>query len=102
MNRIIVCAGAMALLLPASVSWGKIGGDITFRVKGASNVKFSHDIHVGRNGLKCAECHRLYNIAKMSSGTRMTDMQNGKYCGACHNGQKAFGVKDSCQRCHNK
>ena len=92
-------AGVMILLL-VSAAWGKVGGgDITFKVKGSSDVVFSHDVHVG-NGLRCAECHQLYAIAKMSNGTTMNDMQRGKYCGACHNAQRAFGVKDNCKRCH--
>ena len=34
----------------------------------------------------------------------MKDMEAGKGCGACHNGTKAFGVKDaaSCAKCHKK
>jgi c(7)-type cytochrome triheme protein len=34
----------------------------------------------------------------------MKDMEAGKFCGACHNGTKAFGVKDaaSCAKCHKK
>jgi len=27
---------------------------------------------------------------------------NGEYCGACHDGQKAFGhTEDNCEKCHN-
>jgi c(7)-type cytochrome triheme protein len=34
----------------------------------------------------------------------MKDMEAGKGCGACHNGTKAFSVKDaaSCAKCHKK
>jgi c(7)-type cytochrome triheme protein len=31
----------------------------------------------------------------------MKDMEAGKFCGACHNGTKAFAVKD-CAKCHKK
>jgi c(7)-type cytochrome triheme protein len=31
----------------------------------------------------------------------MKDMEAGKSCGACHNGTKAFAVKD-CAKCHKK
>lgn len=97
----VVVPGFLIILLLTSTAWAAIGGgDVTFRVKDARNVVFSHDIHVGKNSLKCAECHRLYNIAKMSNGTTMEDMQKGKYCGACHNEQRAFGVKAHCERCH--
>ncbi len=34
----------------------------------------------------------------------MKDMEAGKNCGACHNGTKAFSVKDpaNCAKCHKK
>jgi c(7)-type cytochrome triheme protein len=34
----------------------------------------------------------------------MKDMEAGKNCGACHNGTKAFSVKDaaSCAKYHKK
>jgi c(7)-type cytochrome triheme protein len=34
----------------------------------------------------------------------MKEMEEGKACGTCHNGEKAFGVKDKegCGKCHKK
>ncbi len=32
----------------------------------------------------------------------MKQMQQGKSCGACHNGKKAFSVKGDCVKCHKK
>ncbi len=95
--------GMVLTMFLFSSSWGAIGGgDIVFKVNGSPKVLFSHEVHVGKNGLKCAECHQLYAIAKMSNGTTMTDMQKGKYCGACHNARRAFGVSDNCGRCHRQ
>ncbi len=31
----------------------------------------------------------------------MSDMEAGKACGDCHNGDKAFSVKENCSTCHN-
>jgi len=32
----------------------------------------------------------------------MADMQNGKFCGVCHNKDKeAFSVTGDCDKCHN-
>jgi c(7)-type cytochrome triheme protein len=91
----------LAVFLSISPAFGKIGGgDIAFKVNGAGIVLFSHDSHVGQRGLKCAECHQLYSIAKMSNGTSMADMQKGKYCGSCHNGKRAFDAKSNCDKCH--
>jgi c(7)-type cytochrome triheme protein len=30
----------------------------------------------------------------------MPDMESGKSCGACHDGQEAFSVKKDCDKCH--
>jgi len=30
----------------------------------------------------------------------MADMEKGLYCGACHDGQRAFTVKGNCDKCH--
>jgi len=32
----------------------------------------------------------------------MKDMEAGKFCGGCHNGTKAFAIKDNCAKCHKK
>jgi c(7)-type cytochrome triheme protein len=34
----------------------------------------------------------------------MEDVWQGKYCGACHNGTKAFDAKNpkNCSRCHKQ
>ncbi len=95
--------GVFALcLIAAPAAWAKVGGgDITFSVHGAENVVYSHDTHVTRVGLKCADCHyKIFKMARLQNQATMADMQNGVSCGACHNGQKAFAVKGNCSRCH--
>jgi c(7)-type cytochrome triheme protein len=95
---------AACLMIPFSVFGQKVGGgDLTFRPKNASPVVFSHDKHVNGQGLKCTGCH--YQIFQMAQGTYKMDMSKitkGDFCGKCHNGQKAFDVKDprNCTRCH--
>ena len=83
---------------------GKIGGgDITFRPDGAKNVVYSHDLHAGRLGLKCTECHpRIFAMAEGYGKTTMASMEKGQSCGACHNGERAFSVKTpgACVKCH--
>lgn len=97
----IVC---IAILLTAAPAWAKIGGgDITFTVKGAAYVVYSHDLHVGKLGLKCKECH--YAVFPMQVSERkmtMAEMQNGQACGSCHNGKRAFDVKGNCDKCHKQ
>jgi c(7)-type cytochrome triheme protein len=51
---------------------------------------------------KCAECHtkpKLFGMKK--SELKMADMKDGKSCNACHDGKKAFDVKE-CAKCHKK
>ncbi len=51
---------------------------------------------------KCNECHTaIFKMKKGADKMTMKDMEAGKYCGACHNGTKAFSVKD-CAKCHKK
>ena len=44
---------AAACLLVTSAAWGKVGGgDITFSVKGADDVVYSHELYVTKAGQK--------------------------------------------------
>ncbi len=93
----IFAAGVIA----TTVAWGAVGGgDINFSPKGAGAVTYSHESHVVQAKLKCSDCH--YKIFQQTSTRTMTmaEMQQGLYCGACHNGQRAFDVKANCTKCH--
>ena len=96
--------GLLAVLLLASFGYATVGGgDITFDVKSAGNVVFSHDNHVGGVGLKCTDCHDSIYVTKEKHKTAsMAQMREGESCGACHNGKKAFDVKADCNKCHKK
>jgi c(7)-type cytochrome triheme protein len=32
----------------------------------------------------------------------MNDIYAGKFCGVCHNGERAFDAQSNCTRCHVK
>ncbi|RJQ38593.1 MAG: hypothetical protein C4550_06540 [Nitrospiraceae bacterium] len=67
---------------------------------GDSAVKFSHASHEKSFG--CDECHA--NVFPMKSGKTKVTMEaiyQGQYCGACHNGKKAFASSE-CLKCHAK
>jgi hyperosmotically inducible protein len=58
-------------------------------------------------GLKCADCHvkpKLFAMKKGGDKITMAAMNDGKFCGACHDGNKTFGVKApaDCAKCHKK
>jgi len=102
-NVLLVCV-ILCFMAPLSASADTVGGgDLTFTPKNAAPVLFSHEMHVSTKGLKCTGCHyQVFQMAKGSYKMDMSKMTKGDFCGKCHNGQKAFDVKDSknCNRCH--
>jgi len=73
--------------------------ELTFEVKDAGNVAFSHKSHTGL--YSCGECHAsLFAPSRSTTKVSMKEMESGKFCGACHDGKNAFSVKDKCEKCH--
>lgn len=101
-NRGITAAILVAALV--SVAMATVGGGrITFKVKGAAPVVFSHEKHVSGQGLKCTDCHAALYVTKAKhKKATMAGMKKGESCGACHDGKKAFDVKGNCGSCHTK
>ena len=69
-------------------------------------VTFDGKVHADK-GLKCADCHvkpKLFEMKKGADKFNMAAMNEGKFCGACHNGTKAFSTKApaDCKKCHKK
>lgn len=76
-----------------------------FKMKGKKgDVPFSHEKHLGNEGIVCKTCHP--SIFKMKIGKNKSDMaaiNKGKACGVCHKaGGKAFAVAKNCNKCHVK
>ncbi len=93
----------ICLLSPATYAVPS-GKTIEYTPKDAGKVIFDGAAHA-KKGLKCADCHQaLFKMKKGSDVITMKDMQEGKFCGACHNGTRAFSVKDAanCTKCHKK
>ena len=63
-------------------------------------VTFSHQRHQAKVPA-CATCHaKDFKMKRGTSGSITLDAkQQGKFCGACHNGKAAFGI-DRCDACH--
>lgn len=91
-------------LLPLTAISKVGGGDITYTPKAANKVVFQHEYHVRLKGMRCNNCH--YKTFQMRGNSEysmdMTTLTKGKFCGSCHDGTKAFSVKDAavCARCH--
>jgi c(7)-type cytochrome triheme protein len=74
-----------------------------FHTQSVGDVVFDHDVHFEALGSKhCNQCHnKIFNLVPSKNPVfTMADMENGKACGACHNGKKAFSVKSNCATCH--
>lgn len=63
---------------------------------------FPHSMH--RIVYKCAACHdSLFPMKAGSTKVTMDAIQDGKFCGACHNGKLAFASTfATCSRCHRE
>jgi len=66
---------------------------------------FSHKTHTMDAGLTCDACHDA--IFPMEQGATekngdftMKSFKDGKYCGACHDGNAAFDSATQCGSCH--
>lgn len=72
--------------------------------KPLESVIFSHQDHLQKN-TSCSTCHSgLFEMealyAEKNTDFNMDSLYKGKYCGACHNGKKAFASDTQCARCH--
>jgi len=79
------------------------GGTIVF-TQPVKAVIFEHSIHMDM-GLECDSCHD--DLFEMATGTAeenedftMKSLYDGKYCGACHDGDTAFASNTRCTACH--
>jgi c(7)-type cytochrome triheme protein len=65
-------------------------------------VVFDGKTHADK-GFKCGDCHTKIFPMKQTTMT-MEEINAGKECGACHNGEKAFKASDpaNCTKCHKK
>jgi len=107
MKKLLVVAIVAVVVFVLSVAAFAVpaGKTVEFEAKGAGKVVFDGKSHADA-GAKCADCHQsgLFKMKKGADMITMKDMEAGKFCGACHNGSKAFGVKDAanCGKCHKK
>ncbi len=75
--------------------------------KPVPGVSFSHKLHTMEAGLDCESCHddlfeQEAGAVEETEDFTMAAFAEGKYCGACHDGDMAFGAndKDECITCH--
>lgn len=75
-------------------------------IKPVKAVVFLHKFHTMEAGLECDSCHNG-EMFEMAAGTAeenddftMASLYEGKYCGACHDGETAFASNTRCTTCH--
>jgi c(7)-type cytochrome triheme protein len=100
------------LLLATVLALGARGGvaalgDMVFgRANGGGDAEtfppsvFSHWSH--RIQYRCYVCHpAIFEMKQGTNAVTMEKINQGEFCGACHNGRAAFNVGfDSCLQCH--
>lgn len=80
------------------------GKKVEFAGGPMGKVTFDGKIHADK-GLKCNDCHtKLFKMKKGADKITMAAINKGEFCGACHNGTKAFKSSDAknCKTCHKK
>ncbi|GFE61886.1 cytochrome c3 family protein [Geobacter sp. AOG2] len=101
MRRNLIFSIILTFLVSGLIAQAVDIKDITFATEHAGKVVFSHKNHIRQKQManNCKACHdTLYPFKKKATYT-MADMEQGKSCGACHDGKSAFALKE-CARCH--
>ncbi len=82
-------------------------GDTIVVAKEPVKKMFSHSSHAIELELSCDSCHpdlfeKKGGAARAKGDYTMASLAEGMYCGACHDGDTAFGTEDpeSCVTCH--
>jgi c(7)-type cytochrome triheme protein len=106
MSRLYLLVILLVTALPSvlyAVGMGGMGDvagmvdEVIIQTQTVGDVSFSHSIH----GARCNECHpKIFKKQSNSNHVSMQAMEQGKSCGACHNGRQAFSVKGDCVVCH--
>jgi c(7)-type cytochrome triheme protein len=99
-----IAAAIAGLMLSAGNVMAVPSGKTVEFASPRGKVTFSGKVHADK-GLQCADCHskpKLFEMKKGGDKITMAAMNEGKFCGTCHDGKKAFSVKApaDCGKCH--
>lgn len=98
------CALLLAPLVlstvPAAAEYGDVILNRNSEQEGVPPVIFPHWFH--RIRFRCKVCHTElgFEMRVGANPMEMSGMAEGQYCGACHNGEIAWGL-DQCVMCHS-
>ena len=103
-SSLCIAFALLAALLPVHQVGAEVG-DIVFTRKtpGTEDIPpavFPHFLH--RMQYKCHVCHDEITVMKAGANPITMDaIQEGKFCGVCHDGKTAFqSTFEACGRCH--
>ncbi|MBI4382724.1 MAG: hypothetical protein HY579_01660 [Nitrospinae bacterium] len=104
---LMLVAFALAFMVPVHPLYSAEtdGGDIVYEDTGKKPpVVFSHQKHKEAKN-KCEDCHdkifqKKKGAADAGGKMDMDALKEGKYCGACHDDEKAFTARKNCKKCH--
>ncbi len=101
--NVIVLALLMVVAMASNVFAIASGKTVEFAGGSAGKVIFDGKSHADA-GAKCTDCHTKIFAMKKGAQMKMGDLNAGKYCGVCHNGEKTFKSSDAanCGKCHKK
>ena len=101
MFRNVIASIILTVLVSSMAAHAVDLKNITFATDNAGKVIFSHKNHIRQKKMahNCKACHDTIYPFKVKASYTMADMEKGKSCGACHDGQSAFALKE-CARCH--
>ena len=99
-RALLIAALVMVASGAARAEYGDVVLNKRSEKEGVRPVVFPHWFH--RIRYRCKVCH--YELGfKMRAGANevlMADINDGKFCGMCHNGQIAWAA-DRCDLCHS-
>ena len=102
LSKWLTLLGLLVLLAPSPVraEYGDVVLNSRAEKAGMRPVIFPHWFH--RIRFKCNVCHSEigFTMRAGANDIRMADINAGKFCGACHNNQIAWGP-ENCHLCHS-
>lgn len=89
----VFCTGTALAIQPGkTVTWETPMGKVVFDGKVHRDAK-----------IECLECHsKIFKMKKGANAITMAAINEGKFCGKCHNGKRSFEIKGNCDICHKK
>ncbi len=97
---VLLAVGLSGMSQPVKAEYGDVVINNFSDAAGMRPAVFPHWFH--RIRFRCKVCHADLGFKFKAGGNRITMAKiiDGKYCGACHNGEVAWSV-ENCAMCHS-